>query len=145
MNKVNKIVGEGKVLAARVLPSGDVCLTVDTPGTKTKLEKGGEWLSSLKMNQARVNQLHFPVVIHNIHHTSLDLRDKNSAMLSLLQQNPQWDKRVEVLGVSWIGSHCEGRSTGRLLLELASTTQANLVLEHGLILDQELFDVEVFH
>ena len=55
VNKINKKVEEGKVLAARVLSSGDICLTVDTLKTKTKLERGGEWLSSLKMYGARVN------------------------------------------------------------------------------------------
>ncbi|OJD24949.1 hypothetical protein ACJ73_03685 [Blastomyces percursus] len=145
VNAVNKKVGEGKVLAARVLSSGDVCLTVDTPGTKVKLEREEEWLSSLKMDGARVNRLRFPVLIHNTRYTSLDLMDKNSATLSLLRQNPQWNKRVEVLGISWVGPHREGRATGRLLLELASPTQANLVLEQGLILDRELFNAEVFH
>jgi hypothetical protein len=36
---INKKVGEGKILAARVLSSRDVYFIIDAPGTKTKLEK----------------------------------------------------------------------------------------------------------
>jgi hypothetical protein len=145
VNAINKKVGEEKILAARVLSSKDVCLTIDAPGTKAKLEREGEWLSSLKIDRARVNRLRFLILIHNVRYTSLDLNNKNSAVLSLLQQNSQWNKKVEMLGISWIGPRRKGRATGRLLLELASPTQANFVLERGLILDRELFNAEMFH
>jgi hypothetical protein len=39
MNAINKKVREEKILAARVLSSRDICLTMDAPGTKARLKR----------------------------------------------------------------------------------------------------------
>jgi hypothetical protein len=42
VNAINKKVEKEKILAARVLFSKDICLTIDAPGTKAKLKRGGK-------------------------------------------------------------------------------------------------------
>jgi hypothetical protein len=48
VNKSKSGTIQGKVLAARRLPSGDVVITADTEDTKRQLEKDGSWLSAGK-------------------------------------------------------------------------------------------------
>jgi hypothetical protein len=62
-NRLKNRAIQGKVLAVRRLPSGDVVITTDTEETKKQLEKDGGWLTAVGQT-AQVSRRKSPEMVH---------------------------------------------------------------------------------
>lgn len=143
--KVNKEIepkGAGKIVAARKLLSGDVVLVADSSESKNSLTADEGWVKVLG-SKARLSKMRYTVIVKSVHYKSLKEKALLEASKELLKQNPQLQGRVEILGLHH--SEHSDRKAGPLYLDLASPSQANLVIQEGIILENVYHDAEVFH
>jgi hypothetical protein len=145
INKSKSSTIQGKVLAARRLPSGDVVVTTDTEDTKRQLEKDGSWLSAVGQ-AAQVNRRKFPVMVHGMKVSSVDCSNQKEAIRQIMGQNAQLQNRVEILRVQWPKRAAKlGKASSHLLLHLASPEQVNILVDEGLLFHSELRRCELYH
>jgi hypothetical protein len=100
----NKVNGEidsittGEVVAARLLPSGDVVLTTDNPEMARTLRDRAEWSSVLGAT-ARVKRPRFTVLVKHVAKDAIDCSDQEVARHTIHTQNAWLHGVVDFLHV----------------------------------------------
>lgn len=147
-NRVNGEVGSittGEVVAARLLPSGDVVLTTDSPETARTLRNRAEWSSVLGAT-ARVKRPRFTVLVKHVAKDAIDCSDQEIARRTIHAQNARLHGVIDFLHVGRSTRDANrGKKTVSLIIDVATPQQANLIIEEGLILQSVIHEVEVFH
>jgi hypothetical protein len=148
MEAVNTKLGDkanGRVLAARRLPSGDIILTTDTADTKNHLVKETSWTSALG-SQARIAKARFSVMAKHVAKDAINQGDQKTMVAEINTQNPRIHGVVEILHVGQSKRGAKDSTwAGTLIIDVATPRQANILIQEGLILQGVLHDVEVFH
>lgn len=147
-NKVNKEIGGitlGEVVAARVLPSGDVVLTADSAETARTLRDRAEW-SSILGATARVKRPRFTIMVKHVARDAIDCINQEAAQHTIHEQNRRLHGVIDFLHVGKSTRDTGlGKKTTSLIIDVATPRQANLLIEEGLILQSTIHEVEVFH
>ena len=147
-DKVNKEISEtiaGEIVAARVLPSGDVVLTADRPDTAKNLRDKAEWASVLG-TKARVKRPRFTVLVKHVMKDAIECVDQEVAHQAIYAENRRLHGVVDFIHVGKSTRDAgRGKKTVSLIIDVATPQQANLLIEEGLILQSVIHEVEVFH
>lgn len=145
VNKRIDAVTAGRFLAARQLPSGDVIFIADTAETKAIAEAcKGSWEHILGANAAVAPKRH-TVIVHGVK-TSLfpnDTQDEN--LLSLTTQNPNVTNRGNFVKTTWRKRvFRQKKRYSSLLVDVSTPELANHMIDTGLVVADELHEVELF-
>jgi hypothetical protein len=134
----------GKVIAARSLKSGDVLVTADTPSTKALLEQDTAWTTVIA-GKTRVQGHRFNVMAHAVKVSRVDQNEQTKSIYNIESQNPTLKSRVKILCISWRQKTLKrGKTHGPLLLEVGTPSEANILVQQGLLHDGALKDCELF-
>jgi hypothetical protein len=71
-----------KVLAARILKSGDICVTADSHETKTLLEQEEGWTQVIG-GWTKVKGRQFTVMVHGVKINRIDIKNQQKALAEL--------------------------------------------------------------
>ena len=136
---------DGRVEAARLLPSGDLVLRVDSPRTQQDLHKQNGWTEALGAG-ARLNRPRFTVMIKSVRLEALDCSNQEVARATLIQQNLYLNE-VELIHVGRERSRLAKTSAraSTVLVDVASPQQANLLIREGVVLGYIHHSAELFH
>ncbi len=108
----------GKVLAARKLKGGDICITDNSHETKTLLEQEEGWTQVIG-GQTKVRGRRFTVIAHRVRTNRIDMKNQQKALEELQAQNPQLKTRVKFLKVAWRKTTLkDGKLYGPLLIDV---------------------------
>jgi hypothetical protein len=133
-NKTKSQTIQGKGLAARRPPSGDVVITTDTEETKTQLEKDGSWLAAVGQ-AAQVNCRKSPVMVHGMKVSSVDYSNQRETIRRIMGRNAQRGqpggvREAGIIDAWYVTVGCGGDSR-------RSTTRrrgARVLLSHRMVL-----------
>lgn len=125
-------------MAARLLPSGDVMLTTDSPETARTLRDRAEWSSVLGATARvkRVKRPRFTVLVKHVANDAIDCSDQEGARCTIHAQNARLRGVIDFLHVGKSSRDANrGKKTTSLIIDVATPQQANLIIEEGLILE----------
>jgi hypothetical protein len=141
---INKFITQGKALAARRLPSGDITVTFDSENTRKIAEKSQEVHQAFGPG-AHAKRRSYPVVAHGVPVNAINTHRQQEAIERLYKNNPNLKNEVEIVRVAWRHKTRKLQKTaGPLLICVAEPAQANRLIDQGLILDYQIHNVEVF-
>lgn len=141
---INTELQDQSVVAARRLPSGDIMITFEDQ------QKRDLWAKSPKIIRAfgataRVKAREYTVIAHGIRVAAIDPAKKDTAITSIMAQNPRLQGHIEIVRLAWARKTIKlGKRIAPLHIGVATPEQANTLIEQGLLLDSELHDCEVF-
>lgn len=145
MNAAIKGTTPGLVVAARVLPSGDVVLTTDNPATRKALYESPGWITALG-TAAAIGRARFTVLVRHVARDAIDCGEQEASKRLIFSQNP---RQLDAVDIIHIGTSVRGLKQAKkatsLVIDVASPMQANLLIEECLILNSTMHDAEVFH
>lgn len=136
----------GGILAIRELPSRDLVLVTDTPSTKvTALKRQKDWLYVVG-DHAAVRPQKFTVMAHGVSLSAFDNEKQDEGLIRLHESNPSLRNRgAGILRFHWRQRALKlKKSYSSLLLDIESASGANALIREGLVLDNEIKDVELF-
>ena len=145
LNRAIAKFSNGRVEAARALPSGDLILRVDSARTQQELHKQNGWTEALGAG-TRLNRPRFTVLVKSVHLDALDCSNQEVAWKTLVQQNPYLEG-VELIHVGRERAR-QAKAPARastVLVDVASPQQANLLIQEGLVLGYIQHAAELFH
>ena len=128
------------VVAARRLQSGDIVATLDSTERQAKALKE-DWKTVLGTGAA-VKRREYGLLAHGIR--VVEIQNQAESIKALKQANPAWGE-VEILRIGW--AHSTIRREKRfapLQVFLGSPSDANRIIDHGLLWECELHDCEPF-
>jgi hypothetical protein len=141
---INAELCDQSVVAARRLPSGDVIVTFDNQQKRDQWAKGPEIVRAFG-STARVKAREYTVLAHGIRVAALDPAQKDRAIKEIMAQNPKLQGKVEIVRLAWARKTIKlGKRIAPLHIGVATSDQANILIDHGLLFDSELHDCEVF-
>jgi hypothetical protein len=142
VEQLNNTGMEGKIMAIRLLPSGDALLTMDDEGARSAWLKDTKWLTVFGQN-ARVKRRGFTIVAHGVKVSGI--RDQARVKSEIYAQNPRLRNSVEILWVAPSKKLLNNRRTmGALCITIAEPEQASLIIEHGLVWNYQIYDCEPY-
>jgi hypothetical protein len=89
----------GKVLAARKLKSGDICVSTDSHETKTLLEQE-EGSTQVNAGRTKLQGRRFTVMTQSVRTNRIDTMNEQKALAELQAQNAQLKGKVKFLRVA---------------------------------------------
>jgi hypothetical protein len=135
----------GQILGARRLQSGDLVLMADSADTKKRAEACKEDWIGLIGRKAELRGKRFPVYVHSVRVDTFDNSKQAEGIKKIYDQNPALRTKVQILRFHWRKrTRTQKKSWSSLLLDLDKAKGANTLIEEGLVLDNELKDVELF-
>lgn len=138
--------GLGHILAIRELPSKDLVLVTDTPATKCNaLKKTKDWLYVVG-DHAAVRPQKYTVMAHGIPVAAFENEKQDEGLTRLHESNPSLRARnASILRFHWRQRALKlKKSYSSLLLDIESAHGANVLIQEGLVFDNEIKDVELF-
>jgi hypothetical protein len=134
----------GKVITARIVNSGDVLVTADTPSTKALLEKYMAWTTAIAGSES-IEGHKFMVMAHYVKLSRVDQNEQAKSIPNIESQNPSLKSKVKILRVSWcVKTLKRGKMHRPLLLEVVTPMEAYTLVQEGQLHDRELKDCELF-
>ena len=143
LNQAIAKLSNGRVEAARALPSGDLVLRVDSIQTQQDLHRQSSWAEALGAG-TRVNRPRFTVLAKSVHIDALDCSNQEVARRTLIQQNPHLEG-VELIHVGRERTRRLPVQASTVLVDVASPKEANIIIQEGLVLGYVHHAVELFH
>lgn len=132
-----------QIASIRKLPSGDVALHAVSIEARLQLEKQPLWACGIA-ESARVIRRRFAVLAHGIR-TTFNTQDQSAAITSLQNENKGLHEGLEILRVAWPKRVVEsGKAFSSLIIEVASETMANRLMDYGIIESYREHDCELF-
>jgi len=120
-----------EVRAARILPSGDVRLSLATAREAELLRVySQDWVKSLGPH-AQLQIPTFGVILDGIAVNSINLEDQKAAILSLQTVNHRTLRAQEVTSISWLNKVKKTKLVSSLVIEFATAEAANAVIGQG--------------
>ncbi len=85
------------------------------------------------------------VMAHAVKVSRVDQKEQAKSISNIESQNPSLMSRVRFLCVSWhVKPLKRGKTHGPLLLEVVTPMEANILVQEGLLHNEELNDCELF-
>jgi len=131
------------IVSLRKLGSGDVALHAVSPEARAALEKSQEWAKGIA-GSAHVVRRSFAILAHDVRIT-LDTSNQKTAIKRLVKDNARLHGGLEVLRIAWskkvVGS---GKAHSSLIVEVATETMANRLLDVGMLDSYQKCSCELF-
>lgn len=134
--------GKG-ILTTRRLPSGDIAVICEDNRAKEALEETGQGVQGAAA-LAEIRRRTYIVLAHGISIKRLDLTKTKEATHELYQLNKTIQGKVDILGLKWAQKNIGSRTRATLQIKVASSTQANLLIDRGLVVDCQIHYCEPF-
>ena len=132
------------ITGVRKLPSGDIIIRANTVETKQRLEKNTHLQSALG-GETQVIRRTFAVLAHGIRISIVNTNDQLATAKRLQDQNSTKHPGLEILRTAWPKQvHDSGKTHSSLIVEVASATQANRLIEEGLVEGYDEKQCELF-
>jgi hypothetical protein len=141
------LAGGAYFVAARVLPSGDVSMLVNSASGAELLRRHTEWVSFFG-RAARIQKPSWGVVVHGLPVKTFNLTTETAAGLAseLQRQNSMsWGgDKAEILHLSWLTRPGGNRREASVVIEFDNPVLANQAIDAGLVWDHEIHTVVLF-
>jgi hypothetical protein len=140
------LAGNAYFCAARVLPSGDVSMLVNSAAGAELLRRHTEWVS-LFGRAARIQSPSWGVVVHGLPVRTFKLTPESREGLvnEIQRQNGlNWGGKAEIVYLDWLTRPREGQREVSVVMELDSPVVANQAIDQGLYWDSEVHSVVIF-
>ena len=131
------------VIAARQLGSGDIIIHVESKTEKDRLEQDTQWTTRIGTS-ATIKRRTYRVLIHGMRVADFP-RDAGQANAKLIEEeNKQLHPELNIKSVAWAG-RVEGiKDYSSLIVEVSSATQANRMIQRGVVHKYDLKTTELF-
>lgn len=126
------------VITARTLRSGDVQIATTGVEVRQKLEKEQSWLKEIAPS-AEVVVASYPVRVHGIKVTRVDISDQKRIIADITKQNERLHNNLQITKIAWPKSALQGKlAYASLLVNAASAEEADRIITEGLVIDHEM-------
>jgi hypothetical protein len=140
------LAGGAYFVAARVLPSGDVAMLVDSASGAELLRRHTGWVSFFG-REAKVQKPSWGVVVHGLPVRAFKLTpDSRAGLASEMQrQNAMsWGGKAEILNLDWLTRPRDNQREASVVIEFDNPAVANQAIDAGLIWNHEIHTVVFF-
>ena len=129
----------------RKLPSENILINTETQETKSFLEKDSAWISAIFTKEATIQPKRLPVLIHGLRTTDIQPENLEKTCQTIQNSNLSLSKQITILRVYWSKKAiAQKKPVTSLHLDLATSEQANLLIESGVVLGHRLYKAESF-
>ena len=134
-----------EIVAAKRLLSEDLIVTAKNENIKNKLKKLEKWVTSTEAS-SKIQRKRYTMLTKSVHLHLLDSIDSKQAIRTIEQQNSTWETQVKITHVKWMRrSKRYERQRETLIVNLATLSQTNHLIDEEILLEREYYDVELFH
>ncbi|KAJ5660664.1 uncharacterized protein N7484_000036 [Penicillium longicatenatum] len=140
------LAGNAYFCAARVLPSGDVSMLVNSAAGAELLRRHTDWVS-LFGRVARIQSPSWGVVVHGLPIRSFKLTPESRAGLvsEIQRQNAlNWGGKAEIMHLDWLTRPRENQREASVVMEFDNPAVANQAIDQGLYWNSEVHSVVFF-
>jgi hypothetical protein len=144
---LEKVAAEARgsgIVGVRKLPSGDILVQLKEQASKEKLARSQKWLEQISPSAKLVPDL-FPVMVHGVRMSSINIADQQQANKRLADQNRILHPNLRIIRTTWArGAGASGKVKASLLVFVSSPTEANQIVTEGFIEGGEVHITERF-
>jgi hypothetical protein len=140
------LAGGAYFVAARVLPSGDVAMLVDSASGAELLRRHTDWVSFFG-REAKVQKPSWGVVVHGLPVKTFKLTPDSRAGLAAemqRQNSMSWGGKAEILNLDWLTRPRDTQREASVVIEFDHPVVANQAIDAGLIWKHEIHTVVFF-
>lgn len=140
------LAGGAYFVAARVLPSGDVAMLVDSASGAELLRRHTDWISYFG-REAKVQKPSWGVVVHGlpVRTFKLTLDSRAGLAAEMQRQNSMsWGGKAEILNLDWLTRPRDNQREASVVIEFDNPVVANQAIDAGLIWKHEIHTVVFF-
>lgn len=135
--------GHTEVVAARRLPSGDICISLSSISAKEDTQKKGD-IARVFSESAKVKKRMYVVLAHGIRISDIDSSKQKETIAEIKEQNPKISE-MEILRVAWPAKAFRKQKThSTLQIAFARPEHANFLVREGLVWRHQVHDCEPF-
>lgn len=143
--KIRPATRDRRFLTARQLPSGDVIFVADSPQTKTQAAACRSSWEHILGSNASLAAKKYTVLVHRIKTSLFPNDQQNTNVMSLHNQNPNAKDHGKIVKTAWRQRTLRRNKRFRsLLLDVSTPELANLLINRGPIIGDEIHEVELF-
>jgi hypothetical protein len=133
---------DSRVVAIRKLKSGDLAVHVNNPRAKKDMEEAQEWAKRIAP-AAEVRKRTWPVLIHAVRVADYGQAPDEASAKRIQKENERLHPGLKIASLRWLG-HVGVKEFTTLILEVESATQANRLLQEGVIMKYDLKSAVVY-
>lgn len=145
---INAELAETSFIAARMLPSGDICMRARNAAGVGVLEKHADGWVKVFGADAYVRLPTWGVVAHGIPIKSMDLFSpeamrKTATQLQASNQHT-WGQEARILHLGWLVRPSKNKREGSIVIEFSSPVVANRAVDQGAIWESQAHSTTLF-
>jgi hypothetical protein len=131
-----------QVIAVRKLKSGDLAVHVNNSKTKRDMEETQEWAKRIAP-AAEVRKRTWPILIHAVRVADYGQNPCEENAKRIQKENERLHPGLKIASIRWLG-HAEKKEFTSMIIEIESASQANRVLQEGIVMKYDLKSAEIY-